>query len=342
MPIPTQGTRARLADVAREAGVSKATVSKILNGNADLSVRPATRERILEAVTRLGYRPHVGARALAGATAGALALLVPALTNPTYVTIARGAHQRARELGYFSLLSEDFGDQEADSSFNELVEAGRVDGLLIASARPGHRLVSALAGVAIPIPHVFLNRAVADSGRNVVMDVSQSSVMALDHLHELGHRAVAHVAGPKGINPSDVREQAFRRHAASLGMSVRVARGEFSESGGHGGATRLLRDRGVTAIYASSLAQSIGVLRAVQDHGLRVPEDISVVGNDDFPVAEFLSPPLTTIAMPLWELGACGVDALVAQLGGEPPRDIVVPTQPQLTRRASTAPPGGP
>lgn len=345
--MPEQPIRARLVDVAREAGVSKATVSKVLNGRQDLSVRPETRRRVHEAAEELGYRPHSGARALAGASTHALALLVPSLDNPTYVTIARGAYRRARELGYLSLLAEDFHGQEADESFNHLVQEGRVDGLLIASARPGHPLLDALSRS--PVPHVFLNRAVEGSGRNVTMDVARSSVTALDHLHSLGHRAIGHIAGPPGIGPSDARKQAFLRHAGELGLSAApVASGDFTEEGGVSATLELLRSPTggprppLTALYTSSLAQAIGAMGAIRGLGLRIPEDISVVGNDDLPVAGHLSPPLTTVAMPLYELGTAAVDALVAAIQGQAPvGNLVVPTEPHLVLRGSTASPGG-
>ncbi|NGO07363.1 LacI family transcriptional regulator [Streptomyces sp. HC44] len=345
--MPEQPVRARLVDVAERAGVSKATVSKLLNGRQDLSVRPETRQRVLEAAEALGYRPHSGARALAGASTHVLALLVPALGNPTYVTIARGAYQRARQLGYLSLLAEDFDGQEADESFNDLVQEGRVDGLLIASARPGHPLLDTLSRS--PVPHVFLNRAVPGSGRSVTMDVARSSVTALDHLHGLGHRAVGHIAGPPGITPSEVRKEAFLRHAEALGLDAApVASGEFTEDGGGFAARELLRptDGGerppVTALYTSSLAQAIGAMAAIRQLGLRIPEDVSVVGNDDLPVAAHLHPPLTTVAMPLYELGTAAVDALVATIEGAPVGDVVVPTEPRLMLRGSTTRPAGP
>ncbi|MGP4043221.1 LacI family DNA-binding transcriptional regulator [Streptomyces sp. 2A115] len=341
-----QPVRARLVDVAQVAGVSKATVSKVLNGRQDLSVRPETRRRVHEAAEALGYRPHSGARALAGASTHALALLVPSLANPTYVTISRGAYQRARELGYMSLLAEDFDGQEADGSFNDLVQEGRVDGLLIASARPGHPLLDTLDRS--PVPHVFLNRSVEDSGRNVTMDVARSSVTALDHLHGLGHRAVGHVAGPPGITPGEVRKEAFLRHAEKLGLSAApVASGDFTEDGGVSATLELLGSADgaarppVTALYTSSLAQAIGAMAAIRGLGLRIPEDISVVGNDDLPVAAHLHPPLTTVAMPLYELGTAAVDALVAAIEGTPTGDVLVPTEPRLVLRGSTARPTG-
>lgn len=342
-PVPVQPVRAKLVDVAEAAGVSKATVSKVLNGR-DLSVREETRRRVHEAARTLGYRPHSGARALAGASTHALALLVPALANPTYVTIARGAYQRARELGYLSLLAEDFDGQEADESFSDLVQEGRVDGLLIASARPGHSLVDAVSRSSIP--HVFLNRSVEGSGRNVTMDVARSSVTALDHLHSLGHRAIGHIAGPPGITPSDARKEAFLRHAEHLGLhAAPVASGDFTEDGGVSATLQLLGAAGdgppsVTALYTSSLAQAIGAMGAIRSLGLRIPEDVSVVGNDDLPVAGHLWPPLTTVAMPLYDLGTTAVDALVAAIRGTPMGDIVVPTEPRLVSRGSTTAPG--
>ena len=133
-PNPRSSRSARGRRAA--AGVSKSTVSRVLSGDATLSVRDETRERVRALAQELGYRPHPVARALAVPATGALALLVPNLSNPAYVEIIRGAYRRARERGYVLLCAEDFEDQEADEAFTELVDGGRVDGLLIASARP--------------------------------------------------------------------------------------------------------------------------------------------------------------------------------------------------------------
>ncbi len=166
-----RGPRARLEDVARAAGVSKSTVSRVLSDDATLSVRAETRERVRALAQELGYRPHPVARALATPATGALALLVPALSNPAYVEIIRGAYRRARERGYVLLCAEDFEDQEADEAFTELVDGGRVDGLLIASARPENRLLAALERHRVP--HVFVNRSVPGARANVTLDVER-------------------------------------------------------------------------------------------------------------------------------------------------------------------------
>lgn len=333
-----RGGRARLTDVARQAGVSKAAASKVLNGIPDFSARPETRMRILEAAEALGYRPHVAARALATSHARTVALLVPKLTNMTYVTIARGAFERAAERGYVSVMSEDFDEHSAMAAFRDLVDAGRVDGLIVASARPDHQLIGALAESAIP--HVFLNRAVPGSGRNVVLDVAKSSRLALQHFADLGHRTVAHIAGPRGIAPSDERARAFGESAAEFGLEVcQVEHVEFSEAGGAEGVAAIVKAGRATAVYASSLAQAIGALHGAHDAGLRIPDDLSLVGNDDFPIAAYLSPPLTTVAMPLRELGRYGADAIIDQLEGKAPGDVVVPTEAKLVVRASAGAP---
>ncbi|MFC7344163.1 LacI family DNA-binding transcriptional regulator [Saccharopolyspora griseoalba] len=331
--------RVRLSDVAELAGVTKSVASRVLNDDPTLSARAETRRRVVDAAQQLGYRPHAGAVALAQSRAKALALLIPDLTNPVYSRVIRGAYRRARQLGYVVLLAEDTPETEADEAFTDLVGAGRVDGLLIASARPGHRLLetAGLAGV----PHVFVNRAVPGSGRNITVDVGAASATAARHLAALGHRRVGHVAGPVETSSGRDREEAFIATARELGLpEPAVVRAEFSEAGGAEATRRLLDESAeLTALYASTLPQAVGVLHALRAGGRRVPADVSVITYDDLPFAEYQDPPLTTIAMPLQELGATAVDALLAQLGGEEPSDVVVPGEPEVVERGSTAPP---
>jgi DNA-binding LacI/PurR family transcriptional regulator len=335
----TRSARVRLEDVAREAGVSKSIASRILSGYPDLAVRPETQERVFAAAAALRYLPHAGARSLKRAGVGALGLLVPPLTNPAYIRILRGAYHRALERDTVILLAEDFDAQQADETFARLVQAGRIDGLIVASARPRHPLLSSLRRR--PVPHVFVNRAVAGSGRNVVMDDARASRAALDHLVGLGHRRVGHVAGPRNLDPARRRAVSFSDHATRLGLEqAAVAQREFSEAGGADAARVLLARRPrATALFTSSLSQGVGTLHGAAELGLAVPGDLSVVSYDDMPLAAYLRPPLTTVRMPLAEMGAAAVDALLDQLAGEPPRDVLVATAPEVVVRSSTAPP---
>jgi DNA-binding LacI/PurR family transcriptional regulator len=331
--------RATLQDVAREAEVSKSIASRVLNGTPTLSVRPETRSRVLHAADRLGYRPHFAARGLRRAQTGALGLLVPDLAMPVYARIVRGAFTRALERDVAVLLLEDQQPEDSVPTVSRLVQQGRIDGLIVASARPEHPLLAPLRDGLVS--HVFVNRAVPGSDANVTMSDPEASAAAVDHLAALGHRQIGHVSGPLAVDPGRRRASGFADRARELGLDPsRVAESEFTEQGGLTAALELLRRHPeLTAIYASSLSQAVGVLDAAWRVDLRVPDDLSVVTYDEMPLAEHLRPPLTTISMPLAELGAAAVDAVIEQLEGAPPHCIVIERPPQVVVRASTAPP---
>lgn len=333
--------RVRLIDVATAAGVTKSVVSRTLNGDATLNIREETRARIFETAAALGYEPHAGAQALAGARTRALALLIPDLTNAVYARIARSAYQRAREHGFVVLLAEDTEDSRSQSDYTDLVGAGRVEGLLIASAREGHPLLA--EGRLDRVPHVFVNRSVAGSNRNVGVDLRGASGAAFTYLHGLGHRSMGHISGPGDLTPARERERGFIQAAAAAGVETPcVAREAYTEEGGYAAVHRLLADTpALTAIYAGTFSQSVGALKALQALGRRVPEDVSVLSYDDLPLAAYLQPSLTTMALPIQDLGAAAIDALLSQLQGAPPRDIVLGGQPTIIERDSTAPPRG-
>jgi DNA-binding LacI/PurR family transcriptional regulator len=324
--------RARLLDVALEAGVSKGIASRVLN-NFDVAIRPETRRRVIAAASKLRYQPHASARNLRSRLTGAVALIVPDLTNPVYARMIRGAFAEASRSDVSLLLIEDQPDIEGQLA--KLVLSGRVDGLVIASAAPDHLVVSALP---FEVPHVFLNRTVPGSGRNVTMDDWSTGRVALEYLYALGHRRIGHIAGPPRLSTAQVRIDSFRHHAEELGLETYpVVSGEFSEEGGANAALQLLEESPtVTAMTSSILAQAVGVLHVVWKRGLSVPSDISILAYDDLALAAYLQPPLTTIWMPLEELGSAGVAAVVAQISGGPSLDAVVATAPQLVVREST------
>jgi DNA-binding LacI/PurR family transcriptional regulator len=338
-PVVSHHSRSRLIDVAELAGVTKSVASRVLNNDATLSVRDETRHRVLESAKRLSYQAHSGARALAGSSARALALLIPDLTNPVNSRIIRGAFFQARLCGYAMLLAEDPEADGVDEHFAELVASGRVDGLLIASARPNHPLLNYLSGT--DIPYVFVNRSVKGSGRNVVMDDEAASACAVEHLRSLGHQRIGHVAGPEELSTARTRRLGFLEATRGAGLQYPIVEaGVFTEKGGYEATLRLLRNfPDVTAIYTSTLNQGIGALHALHELKLQVPEQISIITYDDLPLANYLQPSLDTIAMPLDELGRTAVDAIISQLNGQPPRDLTVLTKPHVIVRKSTARP---
>ncbi len=294
---------------------------------------------MIEAAKTLGYEPHALARALAGARANTIGFLVPELSNPIYAMMIRGAFERAAERGYTVMIAEDFEGQPADDRFRRLVAAGHVDGLLIASAREEHTIIVPDSGD--PTPHVFVNRVVPGTNRGVSMQVHEAGCAAARLFAGLGHRYLGHVSGPLYVDTSRARADGFVETARELGLPeplvVNVA---FDEQGGSMGLLELLqREPRITAVFTTSINQVIGALNRASLIGLRIPQDLSVLAYDDLPLAGFLVPPVSTIAMPQHELGREGVDALLDQINGEPPRSRVISIPPKIIERESTAPP---
>jgi LacI family transcriptional regulator len=337
--VSKRAGRATLADVALRAGVSRSIASRVLNRRDDLVVRPETTERVLRAQRELDYRPNAYARALTQRQSRVVSLLLPDLTNPANAYIARGAVERAQERGFVVLLGEDHDSRDPDKVISGLLRSGRVDGVIVGSFVKGHRLPAALGQEGFP--HVFVNRAVRGSGRNVVLDSGLAREAMVEFLHRLGHRHIGHVAGPLTLSPARDRRRRFLAAAADYGLpEPAVVEGEFSEYGGAHAADRLLSDHPeLTAVYASSIGQGIGILHTAWRRGLAVPAQLSITAYDDLPVAQFTVPPLTTVRVRLGALGAAAVDALLDQIEGSPPRDVTVPAFPEIMVRESTAPP---
>jgi LacI family transcriptional regulator len=333
---PDGTRRSRLVDIAEAVGVHVSTVSRVLNGDPAQSIRPEVYERILDTAREQGYRPNALARALKRRRTGALALVVPLLRNPIWARLQRGALQRARERGYVVMIMEEpTEDPRPPADYGYLVEESRADGLLLATALrvPGHG-----AGVNGP-PHVYINRRGPDRGHDVVMDEPGAIRMFLDDAAGLGHRGVALVDGPDEVDTVYRRVGAARRECAARGLDLTVRHAAPTEDGGFDATTRMLR-RGPrpTICGVGSLNQVFGVLAALRDAGIEVPGEMSVVSFDEDECLAFLEVPVTSVSMPLSELGGAAVEALIARIEGGPPGDVMVAEPMSLVRRRSVAP----
>jgi DNA-binding LacI/PurR family transcriptional regulator len=335
----TQRVRpARLDDVARAAGVHVSTVSRVINGAGDVSVRPETRQRILAAARKLQYRPNAIARGLRLATTGTLGLLVPSLRNPVNSPIVRGAFDRAWERNFVLVLAEDpGGGGTAEHAYERLVEEGRIDGILIQSARLGnpHLDVFALG----PVPCVFMDRAHPGSGRNVTMRDVDAGRLAAEHFLELGHRSLAHLAGPPELDTVARRREGFVERALAAVREPVVVTAALTEEAGYNAMRELLSHPAApTAVFLANINQALGAVAAVREARLHVPDELSLLCHDDDPVCQFLDAPLTAIRMPLLELGSTAVDVLLEQVEGGAPRDVEIARAPELVLRRSTGP----
>jgi DNA-binding LacI/PurR family transcriptional regulator len=338
---PRTGSRraSRLVDIASAAGVHVSTVSRVLNGDPGLSIRPETIERILTAARTQGYRPNAAARALKRDRTGAFAFVVPLLRNPIWVRLQRGALQRAGARGYVvMMLEEPTEDPKPPSAYRYLVEESRVDGLLLATAL---RLAAPEASIR-GVPHVYVNRRGPDRGNDVVMDEAGAVRLFVEQVASLGHRSVVLIDGPQDVDTVHRRVNAARRCCSDLGIAVTIRHAPATEEGGWDTARRMLRAGQVpTACGVGSINQLFGVLAAFREAGVPVPGEVSVVSFDEDECLAFLDVPVTSVSMPLEALGCAAVDALVSRIEGGPGTDVLVRDPMSLVARASVGPPPG-
>ncbi len=333
--------RVTLVDVARLAAVDKAIVSRVVNEDRTLVIRPETRERVVEAIQRLGYRPNIAARSLRTAKAGTLGLVIPDFANPVYAEIITGAESAALDRGHVLVAGSSSGTRSSSMDrYLDLLGQGRVDGLLLAgptTAREHQKLQS------LGLPWMMVNRRdTGDHHRYVILDDAQAAKLAVEHLLSLGHRRIGHVAGPAATDTAKRRAAGYRQAMKTAGIAVRpidIARGDYTPGGGAQAMSGLL-DKGVapTAVFVANVAMAVGVLDTLRRAGLRVPQDVSVVAVHDLPLAEHLNPPLTTVRMPLQELGARAVELLLSRSSDEQVTEVVS-TSMELVPRESTSPP---
>ncbi|MDP9265033.1 MAG: LacI family DNA-binding transcriptional regulator [Chloroflexota bacterium] len=331
--------------MAAAARVHPSTVSRVLNGRGATAMRPETRRRVVVAARRLGYRPSTVARGLRLQRTMTLGMLVPDITNPFFSSIIKGAEEAARDRGYDLILcnSEDMPEREA--TYLGVLRARQVDGLLIASSRMADATIAELRREGFPF--VLLNRSSGVEDLAVVVDNRAAAEAVVAHLARLGHRRVAHIAGPRTTTTGAERSAGFlagiRRHDLAQDEELLVEADAFSEDAGYRAAGALLRARErPTAIFGANDLIAIGALRAARDAELRVPADLSIVGFNDIPLANLLEPALTTVHVPQLEMGVQGARLLIDRLEGAPGgrTRVVLPTA--LVIRASSTAAGDP
>jgi LacI family transcriptional regulator len=330
--------RPRLIDVAEAAGVTVSTVSRVLNGDPTVSARPETRERIAEAARRLSYIPNALARGLRQSRTMTIGLVLPDVAYAVNAEIIRGAERSAAAEGYVVLIADAAEFGPTGTAYERLVMEGRVDGLLVASSIGGESELGSL------LPVVHLNRRGGRSGVSVSLDDERGVGLTVDHLVALGHSRIGHIAGPPEIDTARRRRAGFMARMGEHGLATPpryVARTTLNEAGGFDAMRRLLATRArPTAVVASSFASAVGAMSAIVGAGLRVPDDVSVVGFHDAPIGAYLNPGLTTVRMPLAEMAEAAVGTLRRLMDGSEADDIVVASPPpELVVRGSTAPP---
>jgi DNA-binding LacI/PurR family transcriptional regulator len=326
----------RMTDVARLAEVSHQTVSRVLNGNPN--VRPELVERVRQAIQQLGYRRNTAARALS--TGRSMNLGVVSFDiwqyGPTHVLF--GIADAARQVGYTtSLVSLGEIDHESARAAIDHLMAGSVDGIIVIAPVEGAR--AAVQGVPPYVPLVMFEPGVDNGTTRVAIDEVLGARLATRHMLELGHESVWHVSGPEGWLGTEARIRGWRAElTAASRVAHEVIAGDWSSASGYRAGQEIARNREITAIFVANDQMALGVIQALQQSGLKVPGDVSIVGFDDVPESSFFLPSLTTVRLDFTEVGRRCVERLLEMIRGVQLSPAPA-LPPQLVVRSSTGAP---
>ena len=318
-----------IKDVARAAGVSTATVSRALS-NPDL-LAEATRKAVLDAIRQTGYRVNHAARSLRRQRAGAVLVLVPNLGNPFFSQILAGLSASFAETDYAVLIADSAIHKDIARTVLGYFADSRIDGLISLDGGFSRDQLAALEASEAAGSIVFACEWIDGmSLPSVRSDNATGARLAIRHLHDLGHRRIAHVTGPAGNVLTQERREGVLAERARLHLPMRddwIMRGDFSLQSGHEAARRIVAmPERPTAVFCASDMVAIGLMSGLAQHGLRVPQDISVVGFDDIEIAAYSQPPLTTIRQDRHALGRRAAQRLLQSLTGpSPARPATVP-----------------
>jgi LacI family transcriptional regulator len=335
-----------IADLAAHLGVHKSTVSRAMDPARRHLIGADLLQRVETAARELGYRPNRAAAALSTGRSKTIGVLLPDITNPVFPPILRGIEDALDAEGYFALLANTARREDAAQAAVERMLAQRVEGFVIATAVRDDPWLEGLrkSGAAI----VLVNRT---DGRGrlpaVVSDDMLGMRLAVDHLVALGHRRIAHLAGPSTLSTGLARRIGFEQALAAHGLEPAAIEAceAYAIAAGRDAMLRLLpsrgrRARGFTAVVAANDLIALGALQALRERGLAVPGDVSVIGHNDMPLLDQVSPPLSSVRIQHYEMGFRAARLLLDALRGSPgSADATVVLRPQLVVRASTAPP---
>jgi len=334
--------RITLRDVAEAVGVHPSTVSRVLNPRTRGMVTADIAKRVTEAAARLGYSPNPFALSLKTNRSFLVGVLVPDLVNPIFPPIIRGIEAVLDGAGYTAIIANSDNQLERERLILEKMNARQVDGLILATAHRNDALIDQC--IAQRVPLVLINRTVEGAAVHAVVNDDRGAMrLPVDHVVGLGHRLIAHLAGPQGLTTGQRRLLGFRDAMKANGLKADpklIAEcAAFAEDEGLRAARALLKGHTpFTAIVAANDRLALGAYDALAERGLHCPRDISITGFNDMPLVDKVSPPLTTVRIPLYDMGAEAARMLLAQLnpGKSPPRTVEL--EPALVVRGSTGP----
>lgn len=334
-----EGDLATINDVARLAGVSPATVSRVINGHS--SVDPTLAQRVHRAVEQLGYRPSRVARSLRTHRAAVWGLVISDIRNPFFTDMARGVEDAAMQRGYSVVLCNTDEDRPKEQAYIDLAVDERMTGVIISPASAETDGVRRL--IAADIPVVLVDRRLDLPVDSVVIDNVGGARSAVEHLVERGYRRIACISGPSQTSTGQDRAAGYVAALGAAGLPTDpdlLVYANFRTSGGYDASDRLLGlPKPPDAMFVANNLMTLGALSALRARGVQAPGQMGIVGFDDIDWADLLSPSLTTIGQPTYEIGREAAQLLVARLDGDPSPPQHVVLTPILRPRASSAGP---
>lgn len=332
--------RPTMSDVARIAGVHKATASRALNPATNGQVNAVTARRVMAVAKQLGYTPNTTARSLRTSRTLTVGVLIPDLTNPLFPPIVRGIENLLFPRGYTALVANTDNDAAREAAHFDALLGRQVDGFILATGRRSHPLVEQARERGISV--VLVNRGTDPAVFPLVTSDDAVGIAAVvDHLVGLGHRRITHLAGPATLSTGFGRARAFRNAARNHALTEagELECSAYSADAGEQAMTVVLAggDARPTAVVAANDLLALGALRAIRTHGLRCPEDISLTGFNDMPFLDELQPALTSVRVPHHDMGAEAARLLLEQIDGSPVVAKTITLPLRLILRASTA-----
>jgi LacI family transcriptional regulator len=325
-----------IKDIAKATGVSYATVSRALNGRS--GVKEDTRKLILEEAKKMGYQPNAIARGLVLKYTHTLALVIPDITNPFFPEIARGVEDAASLLGYSIFLCNTNWDVEKEKQYLKMLQEKRVDGVIL---HPAFGVEEEYYND-FNIPIVLLNR-IPSMGNysSIEVDNVRGGFLAAKHLIEAGYKKLAFIGGSESSFSNSERQVGFKlalnKYKLKVDESLMLS-GSFKSKSGYDNLLKLIKSDNIPdAVFAGNDLIALGILHCAQEQGLRVPEDLGIIGFDDIPYADLPQVQLTTIAQPKYQMGKYAIELLLKELNDKTKREIKrIILEPELIIRKTT------
>ncbi|MCL5074598.1 MAG: LacI family transcriptional regulator [Chloroflexi bacterium] len=327
---------ATIKDVAALARVSPTTVSRLLNNK--IITREETKKRIEEAVKQLDYRPNFLARSLVTKETRTIGLVIPDIINPYFPAIARGVEDVANRRAWNVILCNSDNRPEKELTYIRVLQQKQVDGIILASTGVNKEQINAFLAEGLNL--VFAGRYVGEVMTDaVIINNAEGAYQATRHLLTLGHRRIAFITGQMSIRTSQERRRGYEHALSEYGLAVDedlIEDGKYQYQGGYLAMKRLLKRKPwPTALFAANDVMAIGAIRAVEEVGAGVPDDVAIVGFDDILLASLITPPLTTMAVSAYKMGTIAAKMLLDRATGKKAKPKIVTMEPKLVIRAS-------